>query len=320
MYTIAFDMGGTRIKIGIIKNGKIVNSKIIPALSNIGLETRLPAIKKVITNLCDDLNINISDCQGIGIACPGVISQDNKRIVSINEKYNDAVSLDLPAWSEKEFNLPLFIDNDARMACIGEWQYGAGRGYDNLVVMTLGTGIGTSAVVDGHLLRGSHGIASLLGGHFTINYNGDKCTCPNIGCSELEASTVSLDKNARTHPAFNISKLSKVKNIEYEAVFKYAEENDLCAKYLLDRSLKIWSITALNLAHAYDPEIMILGGGIMASGEVIIPAIQEYVSSHSWNPYDKVKIVRAEHGNNAALLACEWLLNCKINKHEILDY
>ncbi|HJO92626.1 MAG TPA: ROK family protein [Victivallales bacterium] len=309
MYTIGFDMGGTRIKIGIIKDGKIAKTEIIPALSNIGLEARLPAIKKVISELCSNLDINFNDCQGIGIACPGVISQDNKKIVSINEKYNDAVSLDLPAWSKKEFNLPLFIDNDARMACIGEWQYGAGRGYDNLVMMTLGTGIGTSAVVDGNLLRGSHGIASLLGGHFTINYNGDKCTCPNIGCSELEASTVTLDKNARKHSAFNISKLSKEENIEYEKVFKYAEEDDICAKYLLERSLNIWSITALNLAHAYDPEVMILGGGIMASADVIIPAVQDYVSSHSWNPYDKVKILRAEHGNNAALLASEWLIN-----------
>ncbi|MCP4176421.1 MAG: ROK family protein [bacterium] len=312
MYTIAFDMGGTRIKIGIIKDGKIKKTEIIPALSDVGLTARLPTIKKVIINLCNDLNIKFNDCQGIGIACPGVISQDNMKIVSINEKYNDAVSIDLPVWSKKEFNLPLYIENDARMACIGEWKYGAGRGCNNIAIMTLGTGIGTSAVVDGNLLRGSHGIAGLLGGHFTINYNGEKCTCPNIGCSELEASTVSLDKNARKHPAFNISKLSNEENIEYAAVFKYAKEGDACAKYLLQRSLKIWAVTALNLAHAYDPEIIILGGGIMASGDVIIPVIQKHVSSHTWNPYDKAKVIKAEHGNNAALLASEWLLNNKI--------
>ncbi len=314
MFTIACDMGGTRIKLGLVRNGKVIDTVVIPAYSGKGLEPRLPAIAEAVNELCGKNQVKTADCIGIAIASPGVISKDNTRIASMNEKYYDAPSLDLVAWAEKEFGIPLYIENDARMATIGEWKYGAGIDCDNLVMMTLGTGLGTSAVVNGQLLRGFHGIGGLLGGHFTINYNGRKCTCGNIGCSEIEASTVSINELAHEHSQYNESKLKNETSIEYEAVFKFAAEGDTCASYLLEHSLKVWSITALNLVHAYDPEFVIMGGGIMASGDIIIPVVQKYIEDHAWNPWEKPKVVKAVHGNNAALLACEWLLKEKLGK------
>jgi glucokinase len=311
MYTIAIDMGGTRIKLGLVKDGILVDLENIKAFSDIGLEPRLPVIAETIISLCKKNNITVKDCIGIGISSPGV-NENNLKIASMNEKYNDAVNLDLPKWADETFALPLFIENDARMAAIGEWKYGAGRGFDNIVMMTIGTGLGTCPIVDGKLLRGAHGIAGILGGHFTVNYRGAKCTCPNIGCAEIEASTVSLNKLAHEHKDFKDSKLSKFDKIEYAEVFKFAKEGDKCASDLLEHSLNIWSITVQNLVHAYDPELIILGGGIMASGDVIIPRIQEYIENHSWNPWGKPKVVAAQHGNSAALLACEWLLKEKI--------
>jgi len=313
MYTIACDMGGTRIKLGLVKDSKVINTEVIPAYSGKGLKPRLPAIVETINKMCVNQKVKSKDCIGMAIASPGVISSDNRRIASMNEKYFDAPSLDLTAWAKEELGVPLFIENDARMATIGEWKYGAGRNYDYLVMMTLGTGLGTSAVINGQLLRGFHGIGGLLGGHFTVNYNGRKCTCGNIGCSEIEASTVSINELAKAYPGFCNSKLANEEVIEYEAVFKCAADGDLCASYLLEHSLKVWSITVLNLVHAYDPEIVILGGGIMASGDIIIPAIQNYLEKYTWNPWDKPRVVKAENGNNAALLACEWLLKNKLN-------
>ena len=312
MYTIACDMGGTRIKLGLVKDGEVLTSEVIPAYSGKGLEPRLSVIVDTIHKLCAKMKIQSKDCIGMAIASPGVISSDNTRIASMNEKYFDAPSLDLGSWAKEELGIPLFIENDARMATIGEWKYGAGINCDNLVMMTLGTGLGTSAVVNGMLLRGFRGIAGLLGGHFTVNYNGRKCTCGNIGCSEIEASTVSINELAREHTGFSKSRLADEDTIEYEAVFRYAAENDTCAVYLLEHSLKIWAITALNLVHAYDPEKVILGGGIMASGDVIIPVVQDYLEKHVWNPWEKPKVIKAVHGNNAALLACEWLLKEKL--------
>ena len=128
------------------------------------------------------------------------------------------------------------------MAAIGEWKYGAGKGCDNLVMMTLGTGLGTCPVVDGKLLKGAHGLAGILGGHFTINYKGAKCTCPNVGCAEIEASTVSLHDMAHKHSEFSTSKLNAYEKIEYAEVFKFAAEGDKCAFDLLEHSLEIWAI------------------------------------------------------------------------------
>ena len=311
MYTIACDLGGTRIKLGIIKDSKIVITDNIPAYSGSGLKPRLKYISETIHRLCDELKIKTDDCLGIALTSPGV-NENNVKIVSMNEKYNDAPELDLQKWAMDELSLPLFIENDARMAAIGEWKYGAGRGFDNLVMMTIGTGLGTCPIVDGKLLRGAHGIAGILGGHFTVNYNGAECTCPNIGCSEIEASTVSLNRLAHEHNDFKNSKLSAYDKIEYAEVFRFAEEGDKCAADLLEHSLNVWSVTVQNLVHAYDPEIIILGGGIMASGDIIIPKIQEYIEKHSWNPWEKPRVVAAQHGNSAALLACEWLLKEKI--------
>jgi len=313
MYTIACDMGGTRIKLGLVKDSKVITTEVIPAYSGKGLKPRLPVMVETINNMCNKQNTLSKNCIGMAIASPGVISSDNRRIASMNEKYFDAPSLNLTAWAKEELGVPLFIENDARMATIGEWKYGAGKNYDYLVMMTLGTGLGTSAVINGQLLRGFHGIGGLLGGHFTVNYNGRKCTCGNIGCSEIEASTVSINELAKAYPGFHDSKLANEDVIEYESVFKYAADGDLCASYLLEHSLKVWSITVLNLVHAYDPEIVILGGGIMASGDIIIPAIQDYLEKYTWNPWDKARVVKAENGNNAALLACEWLLKNKLN-------
>ena len=311
MYTIAIDLGGTRIKIGMIEDGSLLSVLEIPAFSDKGLKPRLPIIEENIRKICSDNNVSIISCSGIVITCPGV-NENNVRIVSMNEKYNDAPSLDLQKWSKNKFSLPLFIENDARMAAIGEWKYGAGRGFDNLVMMTIGTGLGTCPIVDGKLLRGANGLAGILGGHFTVNYNGKKCTCPNIGCAEIEASTVSLNRLAKEHEHFNDSKLSAYEKIEYAEVFKFAKENDKCAVDLLNHSLNIWAITVQNLVHAYDPGLIILGGGIMASGDIIIPVIQKHIEKHSWNPWEKPKVVAAQHGNFAALLACEWLLKSKI--------
>src|SRR6478736_1146438 len=104
--------------------------------------------------------------------------------------------------------MPLALENDANAALAGGWQYGAGRGFQSVVLMTLGTGVGTSAVVDGVPLRGQHGQAGCLGGHVTVNIDGERCVCKNIGCVESEASTWALPTHARRDPDFATSTLA----------------------------------------------------------------------------------------------------------------
>ncbi|HLP18553.1 MAG TPA: ROK family protein [Bacteroidota bacterium] len=308
MKTIALDLGGTRIKVGIVEGNTLLARSTIDAFSNHGLESRLPQVERAILELMRSLHLRTDEMLGIGISMPGIIDVRRGRVLSVNQKYFDAVSLDLKAWAQNQFGLPLCIENDARAALIGEWQYGAGLGIDNIVMVTLGTGVGGAAMIDGKLLHGKHFQAGCLGGHFTINYLGQPCNCGNVGCVETEASTWMLPLQARSDPAFFASRLSTSEKIDYEKVFTAAQHNDMLAGRLVHRSLLAWSSCVVNLIHAYDPELVIVGGGIMQSAEIILPFITKYVTRLAWTPWGKVAIRAAEHSDNAALLGISYLL------------
>ncbi len=308
MNVLACDLGGTRMKIGVVNNGAVVAQRTEPANSKAGLAPGLPVLRKAWLKLLEGLKLSVSDCAGISVAFPSLVDPKSGRILAEYGKYADAMELDLRAWAKKEFGLPLAIENDARMALAGEWKHGAGRGSDNLVMLTLGTGLGTSAVIQGQLLRGTHGQAGVLGGHTTVRYGGRDCSCGNIGCAEAEASTAFLCDIVVTLPEWDRSSLCRLATFGYAAVFKHARNGDVCARKLRDHSLQVWSTLAVNLIHAYDPEFVIVGGGIMASVDVVLPAMSEYVRRHAHTPWGQVRVVASELGDNAALVAGEWLL------------
>ncbi len=308
MITLAADFGGRRIKLGLVRDGEVTALQVIPAESDQPLSERLKVVAAEFQKLCREHACSPSSCTGITFAYPSIIDVPNARVLDHFGKFGDASQLDLKAWARKEFSLPLAIDNDARMALVGEWRYGAGIGCDNLVMMTLGTGLGASAVIEGKLLRGAHGQAGILGGHLTLRYDGGPCVCGNIGCSESEASTWKLEELAKSHEAFKRSALAHEPVIDFAAVFRLAAENDSCALALCGHALHVWSATAVSLIHAYDPEKLILGGGIMGSHEVIVPAVQEWVTRHAHTPWGKVQVLRSKLGDHAALLAGEWLI------------
>jgi glucokinase len=179
---------------------------------------------------------------------------------------------------------------------------------DNLVMMTLGTGLGTGAIIEGHVLRGAHSQAGCLGGHLTVRYGGHVCSCGNLGCAEAEASTAFLAHQAKTRPDFCQSALGREPVLDFAAVFRQAAAGDSCALALRDHSLLVWSSLAVNLIHAYDPEVLILGGGIMGNAEVILTAVREHVRRHAHTPWGKVRVVASELRDQAGLVAGEWLL------------
>lgn len=308
MMTLAVDFGGRRIKLGLIRDGVVRAYRVIPAKSEQPLTERLVEVADELKELLAHESLKASNCSGLAFAYPSIIDTPQARICDHFGKFGDAAALDLRRWAQEAFGLGFAIDNDARMALIGEWQYGAGRGCDNLAVLTLGTGLGASAVIEGRVLRGAHGQAGILGGHTTINYHGGPCVCGNLGCAEAEASTWRLQELAAAVPDFSHSALAKEPLIDYAAVFRLAAEGDAVARTLREHSLKVWSVAVVNLIHAYDPEKVILAGGIMRSASVIVPAVQQWVQRHAHTPWGQVQVVPSMLGDQAALLAGEWLL------------
>ncbi len=305
---LAGDLGGTRIKLGLAHGGRLLAHTGLPANSQHGLAPRLPVLKDAWLKLLVEAGLRLEDCQGVTIAFPSLIDPSTGRVLAEYGKYPDAPGLDLRAWAKAELALPLAIENDARVALAGEWRHGAGRGCENLVMMTLGTGLGTSAVIQGRLLRGLHGQAGVLGGHTTVRFGGRLCHCGNLGCAEAEASTAFLTELVDRNPEFKRSALEAEPVLDFAAVFKQAANGDACAMRLRDHSLQVWSALAVNLIHSYDPERLILGGGIMASGGAILPVMRDYIGRHAHTPWGQVRIVESELGDAAALSAAEWLL------------
>ncbi|MDR2954529.1 MAG: ROK family protein [Prevotella sp.] len=305
MYTIGIDVGGTNIKIGLVHDGKVVQKQSIEALAHQGLLPRLKDIEDVIRNILSAQSVDIAKVSGIGMCVPGIVDSKGKKILVINDKFNDVVNMDLAQWAKSVFNLPLAIDNDARCALISEWQYGAGRDCDNLVMITLGTGIGTSALVEGRVMRGSHYVAGILGGHVILDRNGLMCNCGNRGCGEAQASTWNMDAIIRQQAAEVANWYSPA--ADFRLIFEKAA-GDVYALKVRNHCLDIWTEVIVNMVYAYDPEKIVMAGGIMKSADVIIPYITEKIKTYGWALFDRIEIVRSSVTDDAALLSAEYFM------------
>lgn len=298
-YYIGIDLGGTRVKIGLVTAGTVeahagaavappgavIARKIIPADAAGGLEASFPVIQKEIDGLLQAYHLTRAALGGIGLAFPGLVDPSSQRILSTNKKYDDALVVDVPGWVRQHWDVPFFMDNDARMATVGEWKYGAGRDTNDLVVMTIGTGIGTSAIIEGKLLRGRHFQAGCLGGHISVQYEGRECTCGNLGCLEAYGSTWSLDRRVK----------------DFETLFAMAEEGDELALRIRQDCFDVWSAGIVNLIHAYDPEVVVLGGGVMAQSDKILPYLTEKIHRHAWTPWGKVQLRATQLHSDAGI-------------------
>lgn len=274
-----------------------------------GLISNLPRIKEAINGILTRQNIRAEQLRGIGLAFPGIVDPKKGKVISTNEKYDDALECDLNTWIEQNWNVPFYMDNDARLAVLGEWSQGAARGKRNVVMMTIGTGIGTGVILDGKALYGEHYQAGSLGGHFVIDYKGRSCTCGNKGCVEAMASSFFLPVIIREHPQLSDSFKQLADTIDFKEIFGLAVRGDKDALLLRNECMDIWSAAIVTYIHAYDPEIVVLGGGIMNSAEVIIPYIQEKVYRYAWCPSSKVEVITSQLSESAALHGLYFCLN-----------
>jgi glucokinase len=308
MKALALDMGGTHIGCGLVEDRSLLAQMSIACEDTGGLEALFPAIMSAVESVLEQAGAKLGDCAGLVLGFPGIVDTRSGLIRSTLDKYPDARSLDLQAWVGREFGLPLRVENDARLALMGEAYAGAGQDIGNLVIMTLGTGIGTAALIEGHLLRGVRAHAGNLGGHMTVALHGRKCLCGNIGCAEAEASGWALPGIVRESRGYAGSTLASLQNITFRDLFLHAGRGDAVALAVRDRCLEVWAANAVALVHAYDPEVLILGGGVMGSAGSILPYIQRHVDAHTWSGFGKVQVRAATLGNSAALFGAIPLL------------
>lgn len=261
---LCIDFGGTEIKLAVIDGGRVVTSGSIPVLGSpadlaaaavearrLLTETGLTATSRTSTGLTAD---------AVGIAVPGVVDPTTARMLHANAKYDFLEGLDLNGWALTEFGLPAVVENDARAALIGETSTGSAAGERDAVLVTLGTGIGTAAMIDGTPLRGRSGHAGILGGHLTVDVDGPPCPCGNVGCGEALASTWALPEAVTMTEVFTTDAHPGIR----------------------DRFLHVWGAVVTSLVHSYDPAVVILSGGILRAGDAVRAPIEAHVRQHLW--------------------------------------
>jgi glucokinase len=219
---------------------------------------------------------------GIGIGCKGIIDAASSRIERLPGDLHfleGSILKDLIGG-----DLPIRADNDARCALIAEVLWGAARGKRNAVLLTLGTGVGGAAMVDGLVLHGATGIAGHFG-HMTLDLDGALCMCGNRGCLETRFSSraIEADYFAHMHRAVSatLSLGSEGQIPGTDAIFQAAANGDEVAQRVLDRALKYLAAAVVSLFHVFDPEVLIVGGNVASAGEQLLAPLRSEVAQHS---------------------------------------
>jgi glucokinase len=301
------DFGGTTIKLGLVQDTQIIAKTRLDALANHPMQDRLEVVAKSWESLLQEQSRSLKDCIGVALALPFIVDVRNSRVCGEFGKFPGASEIDFSEWSQSRLGLPLVMENDLRLALLGESVVGSAKDNEHVVMLAIGTGIGCAVISGGRLFHGANNRAASLLGHSCIAYNGSVGRCGNIGCAEDLASTATLGELAKSHPDFTESSLSRAARIDYETVFALAEVGDVCSLGVRDQSLTIWATLVQNAVLAYDPELVVLGGGVLKSQEIILPAIREHLRRYMPCIPWEIPIVAATLGDDAALIGGEAL-------------
>lgn len=303
MHAIGIDIGGTKIAGALVDaNGSIVLEERVPSPAG-----DPEAMVEAVVGLIQRLSAN-HEVIGAGVAAAGFIDADQSTIIYApniswrNEPFK--------AKLEAKLDIPVIIENDANAAGWAEYRYGAGRGSKHMVMLTIGTGVGGAVIADSRMLRGGFGIAGELG-HLRVVPDGLLCGCGQHGCLESYASGSALLRSAKALAASGDPAGQRLREIEIEAgqltgleVYKAILENDEGALKLL-RELGSWLGQAIgSLVAVLDPEVVVIGGGVSAVGDLLLDPIREAYLAHlparGYRP--ELKITAAEFVNDAGVV------------------
>lgn len=312
---IGIDFGGMYIKYGLVsKIGKIIDKEKISTPTGCDYVRTVDIIKSVVQLLSVGHNMPIS---GIGIGAPGVVDGE-KGIVRLSGNLgweNKPLAEDLSA----KLGIPVTLANDANAAAFGEYVCGAGSDYKSVVLITLGTGVGSGIVLNGKLYEGNEGAGAELG-HEVIRMDGEKCACGRRGCFEAYASATALIK--QTKRAMGKDKESTLWRlcggdiglVNGKTAFDGAKGGDKTAKRVVSNYLRYLSEGLANIANTFRPEAILIGGGISAQGDTLTKPLQKRVNKLmlGHGRYASVKILAATLGNDAGLVGAAMLAKEKV--------
>lgn len=303
-YGFGVDIGGTTIKMGFFETtGNLIDKWEIKTNTENKGESILSDVAQSIDNKLAQEGISKDDVQGVGIGVPGPVTSDGV--------VNRCVNL---GWGVKNVQeelssltgLKVKVGNDANVAALGEMWQGAAKGSKDVIVVTLGTGVGGGIIVDGKIVAGATGAGGEIG-HITVNEAEiEPCNCGQYGCLEQYASATGIVRMAKRKLAKSdeATSIRNMEDISAKIIFDEAKAGDEIAKGLVDELGKILGSALSNIACVVNPEVVVIGGGVSKAGTILTDVIKKYFIETSFLACKDAKFVLAELGNDAGIYGC----------------
>lgn len=313
MYRLGIDLGGTNIVAGVVdENHKIIAKAKTKTLAGRPAAQIADDMAKVAREAAQSAGMTLDDISGFGIGTPGAVDRENGTVIySANLDFHNTPLADLMfERTGKRF----LVANDADSAAYGEFIAGAGKGTNDFIMITLGTGVGGGIVLDGRIRTGFNGAGGEIG-HIVIQMNGQACTCGRDGCFEAYASATALIRQTKQamkkNPdsiMWNICEndLSKVNGI---TAFDAMRAGDRAGKEVVDDYIRYLSVGVANLINIFQPEVFCIGGGISGEGDNLVKPLKKMVSGENFgrNIEKKTAIKIAELGNDAGVIGAAFV-------------
>lgn len=306
-YCFGVDIGGTTVKIGLFTTeGELLEKWEIKTRTENHGETILPDVAESLQNKMQEKNIRKSEVDGIGIGIPAPVMEDGvvQKTANLGWGYKEVTR------EMKELTgIPVAAGNDANMAALGEMWLGAGKGQKNMIMVTLGTGVGGGIIVNGKPLAGSHGAGGEIG-HFCVNEEEtETCGCGNTGCLEQYASATGISRLARRRLERDDSPSSlRGSEISAKAVFDALKEGDAVAKEIVEEFGSYLGHALAAIAVITDPSVIVIGGGVSKAGEILLEYVEKYFHEKAFFANQDTRFVLAQLGNDAGICGAAKLI------------
>ena len=305
-YIIGIDIGGSYIKSGIVKyDGEIVASMKIPTPLSVGVGSMENVFKTIAARLTEQAGITKENIIGVGVGSAGAVDSSRGEVCFAANLTMERFPL--ASVAEEALGLPVKVANDANCACLGEWKFGSGKNFSDMILVTLGTGVGGGIIVDNKLLTGNRGAGGEIG-HMLLCKGGRQCSCGRKGCFEayvsggaLVSQTIEAMQKDRKTKLWKIMDESKM--ITPKLIFDMSREDKLAKKIVGDYIVNL-AEGLVDLGNIFRPQAIIIGGGLSAQGDYLIAPVREYVNGHLFakDTTPQVEILQAKLGNNAGVI------------------
>lgn len=302
---LAIDVGGTKIAAAVVDKTGVIAREYFPTLAAEGPKAVISRMFSGVDRLLSRSSLSVSELDSIAIAAAGGVSSDG--VVTSSPHLPGWRNVPLRDVVRERYGARVFVVNDASAAALGEHRLGAGRGTRDLVYLTVSTGIGGGIIINGELYLGATGCAGEIG-HMTIDVNGARCSCGNYGCLELSASGTAVAKEAiRRVGAAEKTELSsmvgKLEDITAETVAEAARGGDRLASDIIRRAALALGVGLVNIANIFNPEMIVIGGGMSKMGELLLAPAREVVMGRAFELCTRVlQVVPARLGDDGGLL------------------